>query len=147
MFQFYGTHLFLTTTVFVTYTLFFVRAWLFYKKGALYAGQNGHIPKLSDVQYVFVALGITGPILAEFMPFISTIFLFISVIMFIKILPEILSFKDTALIKPEKMAAIGMGMGLGGTLGFILGVYRGLEDKKTTSNSVSENSSCNTQNQ
>lgn len=129
-----------------TYALFFARAWLFYKKGAQYAHQIGRIPKLSEAQYVFLALGISGPILMGFFPFLGIIALIISAILFLKILAEILSFKDATILKPEKMASIGIGMGISGTLGFILGVYKGLEDKKTLSATVSEHSHTNTEN-
>lgn len=123
-----------TITGLFTYALFFARAWLFYKKGTQYASKATQFPKLSEVQYIFLALGISGPILAGLFPFLGAIALLISTVLFVKTLSDISSLNDSSIIKPEKMTAIGIGMGLAGTFGFILGAYKSLEERKYSGN-------------
>lgn len=116
------------------YGLLFARAWFFYKKGVRYAAVNGKIPKLSDIKYIFFAIGLVVPIVVGFIPLLKVIGLIVSLVAFLKLLPEILSLNHSKSITPEKMAFVGLGLGLAGTLGFIFGVYRGLSDVNSISN-------------
>jgi hypothetical protein len=110
-----------------------LRAFLFYKQGIIYANQNGCIPKFSDVKYVFFAIGLLGPVVLSFIPLIGFISIFVSLIAFLKLRSQIIFLDDPKKITPEKMMFVGAGLGIAGALGFILGVYRGLSDKKEES--------------
>lgn len=114
-------------TYFAMIAFMFVRFLLPYKKGVVYAGQNGTagFRKLSEVQYVFFVLGIIGAIVVSLIPFVNVVGFIFEILMFLRFLRGIVYLTDPSVIKPARIATMGFGLGVCGTLGFIIGLYRG----------------------
>lgn len=111
--------------------LMIIRGFLFYKKGITYAEENNiSLPKLTESQYVIFAAGVLIPLFLSCIPFINYLnFIFVCLV-FISVISKILQYKNIQKIKPEAMALLGVGLGISGTIGFILGFHRAMSDQK-----------------
>ena len=107
-----------------------IRGFLFYNKGIKYIEKYGEMPKLNETQYVVFGVGLLIPWFISILPFISYVSFLFVIVVFVNILSRILTLNDFKKTKPEAMAMYGIGLGAAGTLGFILGCLREINDKK-----------------
>jgi hypothetical protein len=122
---------FVTSVVSITtFVLFFLRFYIFYKRGITFASHQAKLPKMSDIHLVFLALGIFVPFVLSFIPLLNLLVLIATIVIFVRLLSE--SLDNSSKLKPEKLAFIGAGFGIGGLAGFLLGFYRGVSYKEDT---------------
>lgn len=121
----------MTTLITLVGLLFvFLSIFLFYKKGIQYIEKYEKFPKFKDTQYFLIAGGIFSPMLLYFLPVIGVFFQCIFFVLFFVAYHKILNIHDSKAMKPETLLLLGAGLGFFGSIGFVIGLTRGMSDLK-----------------